>query len=96
MTLQYFRWWWHRLGYSKAYLIPWKMSHLLTVMPVWWYRKTPELVLRWLHKVLVGRPFRERFHYELLVREDLSVWSHRLQLWPRWWLTVLTGRSFMP
>jgi len=83
-------------GYYHACLLPWRKYELVTMMPIEWYRETVEYAVRWAGKLLAGRPWAERFRDELKLREHVSMWRHRLQLWPRWWLTVLTGRSFLP
>ncbi len=96
MTPQSFRRWRHMTGYYHAYLLPWHKTHLLTIMPLWRYQRTWQLLSIWLKRTLRGSPWWERFHFELLLREDLTIWRRRIQLWPRWCLTVLTGRSYMP
>jgi GT2 family glycosyltransferase len=96
LTARYFR---RRRRHAGAYWvrdIPWSRRHLVTIMPLRRYRRTLGLVRDWVHSSLRGAPWWQRFHRELLLREDLSVWWYRLRLWPRWWLTELTGRSFMP
>ncbi len=96
LTPAYFRLWRHRAGYYNVYLLPWHTIHLLTIMPLWRYQRTWHLLGIWLKRTLRGSPWWERFHFELLLREDLTIWRRRIQLWPRWWLTVLTRRSYMP
>ena len=96
MTPEHFRRWRHRTGYYHAYLVPWRKHHLLTIMPLPWYRKTLTMSVRWMRALATRRPWGERFREELRLREAWSVWLHRLQLWPRWALTVITGRSWMP
>ena len=92
LTPDYFRRWRHRTGHYHAYLLPWRKHHLLTVVPITWYAETWSSLRSWVAKRLTRRPWEERFRDELRLREASSVWLHRLQLWPRWALTVLTGR----
>lgn len=96
MTLEYFRQWRHRAGYYQVLLIPWKWSHLFTVMPLWRSKTTVKLIGRWIGSQLTRRPWMERFKAELLLREEFSAWGRRVRLWPRWWWAVLTGRSHLP
>ncbi len=96
MTPAYFRQWRHRTGYYKTYMVPWRKRHLLTLMPMWRYKKTAKLMLKWTQATVSLQPWEERFRYELMLREDLSSWKHRLQLWPHWWLTMVTGRRYVP
>ena len=96
MTPSYFRMWHHRAGYYRAYLMPWTGKDLLTVMPVWRYLQMFQWAAAWMTNAVTGRPWWDRFYCELRFREDVSAWLHRLQLWPRWWLTVLTGQSHLP
>jgi GT2 family glycosyltransferase len=96
LTPAYFRRWRDRMGAYQSYFVPWKVSHLMTVMPLWRYRMLLWLAAQWLGRVVARRPWWERFQYELFLREAFSVWVRRLQLWPRWWLTVVTGRSYLP
>ncbi len=95
LTLQQFRQWRHRQGYYGAYLIPWRKYHVATVMPLRWYREMIGLTGSWLTGILTRRPWAERFRYELKLREHVSTWLHRLALWPRWCLTVVTGRPYL-
>jgi GT2 family glycosyltransferase len=92
----YFRRWRDRMGFYQAYFVPWKRSHLVTIMPLWRYRMLVWLAKEWLKRAVTRRPWWERFQYELYLREAVAVWRRRVQLWPRWWLTVLTGRSHLP
>ena len=96
LTPQYMRQWYHWTGYYQAHQMPWKIHHLLTVAPVWWYRLSLSALAAWLRAVVARHPWWERFRCELALRELASTWAHRIQLWPRWCLTVLTGRSYMP
>lgn len=95
LTPAYLRRWRHRQGYYDAYLMPWRVSHLLTIMPLAWYLKVLGTAAHWvgLH---AGGSWWARFHAELVLRQEASAGWHRLRLWPRWWLTVLSGRSFLP
>ena len=92
----YFRRWRHMTGHFHAYLLPWSAVHLFTIVPMSWYRDVFQLTTAWLKSVVARRPWNQRFWYELKLRELFSIWLHRLQLWPRWWVTVLTGRSWEP
>lgn len=96
LTATYFRRRRRHAGVYWARGIPWSRRHLVTVMPLGRYRRTWGLTRDWVRSLLGGVPWWQRFHRELLLRDDLSVWWYRLRAWPRWWLTVLTGRSFMP
>ena len=93
MTPEYFRWWHHTTGYYHAHVLPWRASHVLTVVPVDRYLQSLGLALKWGLAFLRRRPWAERFSYELLLRLGFSAWLHRLQLWPRWWRAVLTSRN---
>ena len=92
LTLGYFRSWRHQSGYANAALLPWKASHLVTVMPIWRWRIIVLAVHGWLKAVATRRSWWERFYAELKVREELGVWRRRFQQWPREWLAVVRGR----
>ena len=96
LTPAYFRRWRARQGRYDAYLLDWRMSDLLTILPLWWYRDAGLAVGRLCRASWMRRPSWERFRQELVLRHALSVWLRRLQLWPRWWATVLTGRNWLP
>ncbi|MBI4342564.1 MAG: glycosyltransferase, partial [Candidatus Omnitrophica bacterium] len=81
-TPAFFRQWRRKAGYYSAYLVPWKPLHLLTLMPLWRYGKLLGLCRVWLAKTLTRQPWWERFYYELLVRQELSLWRSRLAMWP--------------
>ncbi len=74
----------------------WRKRHLVTIMPLGLYGKVWHAAMGWVTCALRGEPWWRRFKHELLLREALGTWGYRLRLWPRWCLTVLTGRSFMP
>jgi glycosyltransferase involved in cell wall biosynthesis len=93
MTPQYLRWWHHTTGYYHAYALPWRASHVFTVVPADQCLKSLGLALRWGLLFLIRRPWAERFYDELLLRLGFSAWLHRLQLWPPWCWAVLTGRQ---
>ena len=93
LTLKYLRIWRHRTGYYHAYLPPWRKYHLLTVLPLYWYRVLIDNAFRWVGSFVARRPWRERFIYELWLRNSFSQWLHRFQLLPRWWVAVLQRRS---
>ena len=95
MTPEHFRRWRRRTGYYHAYLIPWRKHHLLTLLPLGWYGRIFATAGRWLGAWMMRRPWGERFRLELSLREAGSMWLHRLQLWPRWALTVLTRRTYV-
>lgn len=94
-TKRYFRQWYHRAGFYRAQHVPWRRRDLLTIMPPGFYLRIWWSARGWLRCALSGQPWWRRFRYELGVREVLSLWWYRLRLWPRWCITVLTGRSFM-
>lgn len=96
MTPAHFRRWRHMTGHYHAYLYPWRKYHLLTVMPVDWYPMVAGFAAGWVRALVTRRPWFERFRYELRLREHASVFRHRLQLWPRWLATVVTGRACLP
>jgi len=96
MTPPNFRRWRHLTGYYHAYLLPWRKYHLVTIVPVGWYRETLGFAVGWVEATAARRSWAERFRHELKLREQFSVWWHRLQMWPRWALTVLTGRRYLP
>ena len=96
MTPPNFRRWRHMTGYYHAYLLPWRKYHLVTIVPIAWYRETLGFAVGWVAAAAARRSWAERFRYELKLREQLSAWWHRLQMWPRWALSVLTGRSHLP
>jgi GT2 family glycosyltransferase len=96
LTPRYFRRRRRKAGFYLARQAPWSARHLLTVMPWPLYAKIGRSAAGWVQCTLRGSPWWQRFQHELSLRESLGTWWHRLRLWPRWWLTVLTGRSFMP
>ena len=96
LTVPYFRYWRRESGHYHARLLAWQKHHLLTVVSPNWYFETFSVAWRWVIKTLTRRPWAERLECELILRFKWSQWLHRLQLWPRWWLTVLTGRSYLP
>ena len=96
VTPAYFRRWRGRQGAYDAYLLPWRRADLLTIVPLWWYGRTLRTLGQWAASVVRRRPWAERFRHELALRHAGSVWARRLQLWPRWWLTVVTGRPHLP
>ena len=96
LTASYYRRWQHRTAYYSAYLVPWKKTHLLTIVPVWYYRRILRNAARWLGATCRRQPSWQRFRWELLVRYDVSLWWHRCRLWPRWWWTILTRRPCTP
>ncbi len=93
MTPDYFKRWRHRTGYYHMYLIPWRKYHVVTLLPMWWYRETFYFFTGWIRKTLTRRPWPERFGDELRLREAWSLWLHRVQQWPQWLLTVLSGQT---
>ncbi len=95
MNPEYFRRWRHREGYYLAHLIPWKPFHLVTIMPLWRARVTLNVLAAWIRSVVTRQPWLTRFKAELLVRQEVSVWARRLQLWPQWWGAMFTGRRSM-
>jgi len=96
LTPEYFRRRRRQAGVYHALRAPWRPRHLVTVMPFSLYRRIGRSAAGWLWCALRGDPWWRRFHHELALREALGTWRHRLRLWPRWWLALLTGRSFLP
>lgn len=96
VTPTYFRQRYQTSGYYRAYLIPWRPAHLLTLLPLWWYRTTLRLAGRWTRHVVTRAPWVVWFADELRLRESLSLWFHRLQLWPWWCSQALTERLSSP
>lgn len=92
MTPAYFRMWHDRAGYYRAYTLPWKATHAVTVMPMWRYGRLAGWAARWLVRALLRRPWWARFYAELRLREEWSVLRHRAALWPRWVRAVATGQ----
>jgi GT2 family glycosyltransferase len=93
LTPAYLRWWSHRTGHFRAYRLPWKWHHLLTIVPLWWYGPAAKALLAWLTAALTGRSWEERFRAELTVREFAGTWLHRLQLVPKAVAAMLSRRS---
>jgi glycosyltransferase involved in cell wall biosynthesis len=96
VTKAYYRSWYHRAGTYQAHLMPWRRQHLLTIVPVDHYQKMWRLWQEWRTLRRRRKPWWRQFKHELLLRREVGVWWRRLRLWPRGWLTVLTGRSFLP
>ena len=92
MTLAYFRQVRHKTGYYRAYRMPWMLKDLVTIVPLWWYLDLLDTAAAWLKSGFGREQWMDRFQHELALREKTSLWLHRLQLWPRWWLAVLTGQ----
>ena len=82
LSVQAFRQWRHRQGYYEAMLLPWKPSHVITVMPIWRWAMTLKALWAWLVSRLPGRSRWERFHAGLKLREEVGAWAYRLQHWP--------------
>ena len=95
-TPAYFRRWRRMTGSYHAYALPWRKYHLITVMPASWYRHTLGFAMGWLRKWITRRPWIERFQDEMKLHEHAGMLGRRLTLWPRWCLTVLSGRSYLP
>jgi glycosyltransferase involved in cell wall biosynthesis len=82
LTPEAMRRWRHRQGRFEATVLPWKPSHILTVMPLWRWRTTLAALGAWL-AALAGRRSRwDRFYAELKLREQLGGWAQRLSEWP--------------
>lgn len=82
LTPDALRCWRHRQGRFEAMLLPWKPSHVLTVMPLWRWRTTLMALAAWV-AALARRGSRwERFYAELKLREQLGAWAYRLSQWP--------------
>lgn len=93
LSVDYLRRWRHRQGYYNAYRVPWKSSHLLTVMPLWRGAVTVRVLGEWVRAVVTRQSWWTRFLWELKLRSELGVWAHRFQQWPRQWLVFLAGRG---
>jgi len=93
LTPAYFRRWYDETGYYRAHAVEWKRHHALTLMPLYCYRDILRLAYQWARSTVMGETFWRRLTYECRLRASLSLARHRLQLWPRWWVSVLTGRS---
>ncbi len=94
-TPAYFRRWNRLAGYYRVHQLEWKPSHVFTVMPLWRAGITLQRVKAWLNTVMHRQPWWNRFDAELRVWEDLGLWWHRLQLWPRWALACVLGRPYV-
>ena len=96
LTPAYFRAWHETAGRYRTYSIPWRPHHLLIFMPVYCYRE----LFRWSYLYWKtgwsSHNVWERLGYECRVRGWLSVLRQRMIWWPRWCLTLLTGRSYLP
>lgn len=92
LTPAYFRQWHQRAGYYRAYSVPWRRRHLITIMPLYCYRDMMRGAYQWLRAGWGPDAYWTRLSYECRLWASLSLFAHRLQLWPRWWLAVLTGR----
>ena len=96
LTLQYLRHWRHRQGAFEARRLPWKPSHLITVMPLWRWIVSLRIVGRWLGAAILGRSWWQRFYAELKMREEISTWAERVREWPSRWVAALPGRWNIP
>lgn len=92
LTLPYLRQWRHRQGAYDALRLPWKASHLVTVMPLWRWRASLRVLRDWAGAWMTRRTWWERFYCELRLRQELGAWSRRFQQWPGRWAALLTGR----
>ena len=91
-TPDYLRAWRHRQGRYTAQRIPWKATHLVTIMPLWRWAETVRILGEWVRSLVARRSWWRRFHAELKVREELSVWAERLRQWTHRWRLAVTGR----
>lgn len=82
MTPRYFRMWHDRAGYYRAYRVPWKWTHLVTIVPLWRYGRMVRLAGQWVACALQGKSWWSRFYLELRLREEVGIWRHRLAEWP--------------
>jgi len=96
LTRQAFRQWRVRQGYYDAAAVPWKLSHLITIMPLWRWRLTGRRAWAWLGARLARSTAWERFYSGLTMHEEIGAWSRRLQEWPRRWLAVITRKPERP
>lgn len=85
LTPVYFRMWWTRRGYYRAFRTYWRVYHLVTVMPVHRYWDPVRFGARWLAKTISRRPFGERLWCELRLREWGAEWRQRATLLPAMW-----------
>ena len=93
---RYFRRRRRQAGLYHALEMPWTRADLLTIAPLGLYTRIARLAAGWVRRTLSGAPWWQRFACELALRDAVSTWRYRARLWPRWWLTVLTGRSHLP
>jgi glycosyltransferase involved in cell wall biosynthesis len=91
LTPDYFRRWYGRTGYFRAFSRPWRKYHLVTVVPVQWYQEVGRLVVQWWKAGRSESPFWERLGYECRLRAALHEWWHRLRLWPHGVKTVFSN-----
>ena len=96
LTSNAFRAWYDRQGFYRAYELAWRPHHLVTIMSLYCYQEWWSCIKRWWLAPRSPEAFWERLSYECKARAWLHVFLHRLRLWPRWLLTGLTGRSYMP
>ena len=82
LSMQVFRQWRHRQGYYEAMLLPWKASHVITIMPLWRWATTLNALWAWALAQVSSRSRWERFYTELKLREQIGGWTYRLQHWP--------------
>ena len=88
LTPDAFRAWYTRMGYYRAYATPWRPHHLLTIMPLSWFKEAGRLALHWLWTDRTPEIFWQRLGYECRLRACWSQFVHRLQLWPQGWAAV--------
>ena len=96
LTPEHFRRWYWRTGYYRAHEIAWRPHHLLTLIPLYCYRELWRCTSKWWRTGSSPDTFWVRLGHECRARAWWSILIHRIRLWPRWCLTVLMGRSYMP
>ena len=94
LTPAYFRQWHRRAGYYRAYDLGWRPHHVVSLMPLYGYRELLRWAYRWAQECLTRQNYWLRLGAECRMRGWWSMVVHRLQLWPRGMLSVITPRSF--
>jgi len=95
LTPEHFRAWYTRMGYFKALQTPWQKYHLVTIVPLAWYREVGGLIAAWWRAGSAPTPqrFWKRLGYECRLRRAAAQWWHRLRWWPRGWAAAFARRS---
>jgi glycosyltransferase involved in cell wall biosynthesis len=82
LTPAYFRAWHCRAGHYRAYGMPWRPHHLLTILPLHGYREIARWASRWVRSALTREEAWARLVYECRLRSALSQFACRLKQWP--------------